>query len=384
MSLIWARVKAKEKAHRMNLPRPHASSKYMEFSKLRSSATYNLATSGVMPCSLSDLALTPHDMAALEIHGPTIYGYPPLLEAIARIKGVSPEWVVEAAGTGMANHLAMAALFQPGEEVLIEEPTYGLLLDTALYLGAQVRRFERRAEDNYALDPSLVAKQVTPRTRLIVVTNMHNPTSALATEESLRTIGDLADRVGARVLVDEVYLEALPHPAVPSSIHLGPQFVVTGSLTKGYGLAGLRCGWILAEPSLAQRIWKLDDLFSATPVHLAELLSVHAFARLDWFSRRANRLITANRKALIQTLAGHPAIELTMPVVGTTAFPRLRRGEVESFCRLLREEYATSVVPGHYFERADRFRVGLAGDPELTAEGLTRLAEALHRWNSAA
>ena len=356
----------------------------MEFSKLRSSATYNLATSGVMNCSLADLALTTEDMAALAIHGPTVYGYPPLMEAIATMKGVSPEWVVEAAGTSMANHLAMAALFRPGDEVLIEEPTYGLLLDTALYLGAQVRRFERRMEDNYALDPSLVAKQITPRTRLIVLTNMHNPTSALATEESLRAVGELADRVGARVLVDEVYLEALPHPPVSSSIHLGPHFVVTSSLTKGYGLSGLRCGWILAEPTLAERMWRLDDLFSATPVHLAELLSVHVLARLDWFSRRANSLITVNRAALAQTLDGHPAIELTLPTVGTTAFPRLRRGDVESFCRLLRDEYATSVVPGRYFERADHFRVGLAGDPEMTREGLTRLAEALHRWAHAA
>ncbi len=125
----------------MSLSRWYAHSEYMEFSKLRSAATYNLATSGVMNCSLSELTFRLED---LEINGPTIYGYAPLLEAIAGLKGVKPESVVHAAGTSMANHLAMAALFAPGEEVLIEEPTYGLLLDAAQYLGAKVRRFQRR------------------------------------------------------------------------------------------------------------------------------------------------------------------------------------------------------------------------------------------------
>ena len=125
-----------------------------------------------------------------------MYGYAPLLEAIARLKGVKPESVVHAAGTSMANHLAMAALFAPGEEVLIEEPTYGLLLDAALYLGAKVRRFQRRFEDDYALDPEEVASNLTPRDSVIVITNMHNPSSALASEESLRRIGDLARESG--------------------------------------------------------------------------------------------------------------------------------------------------------------------------------------------
>ncbi len=367
----------------MNLPRPHAYSAYMQFSKLKSSAKYNLATSGVMNCSLRELGMSVEELAALEIHGSTVYGYPPLLDAIAKMKGVEPEWVVEAAGTAMANHLALSALFAPGDEVLIEEPTYGLLLSTALYLGAKVRRFPRRVEDNYALDPERIAKQLTSQTRLIVLTNMHNPTSALASEERLRAIGKIAEHAGAWVLVDEVYLEALPDRFVPSAIHLGPQFVVTGSLTKGYGLGGLRCGWILAEPSLAKRIWRMEDLFAATPVHIAELLSVHAIGQLAKFKARAEELISVNRQALVAQLEDHPAIEWTMPEVGTTVFPRLRSSDVDSFCAFLRERYETSVAPGVYFERPDYFRIGLAGEPEMTREALARLGEALHAWSGA-
>ncbi len=367
----------------MNLPRTHARSAYMEFSKLNSSARYNLATSGVMNSLLGDLELGPDDLAALAIHGGDGYGYPPLLEAIGRSKGVAPECVVEAAGTSMANHLAMAALFEPGDEVLIEEPTYELIVSTALYLGANVRRFQRRAEDNYALDPAEVARQLTPKTRLVVLTNLHNPSSVQASPESLRAVGELAATAGACVLVDEVYLEALHHPPVPSAIHLGPQFVVTGSLTKGYGLSGLRCGWILADPALAERMWRLNDLFAATPVHLAERLSVLAFARLNTLAERADAILDANRRVLLDRFRDHPAIELTIPACGTTVFPRLRQGDVQGFCGFLREQYETSVVPGSYFEREEYFRVGLAGDPSMTREGLARLAEALCAWSSA-
>jgi aspartate/methionine/tyrosine aminotransferase len=365
----------------MSLSRWYAHSDYMEFSKLKSGATYNLATSGVMNCSLSDLQFRIED---LDINGPTIYGYEPLLQAIAHLKGVKSESVVHTAGTSMANHLAMAALFAPGEEVLIEEPTYGLLLDVALYLGAKIRRFQRRFEDDYALDPKEVASNLTPQTRLIVITNMHNPSSALASEESLRVVGDLARGVGARVLVDEVYLECLHDPPVTSSHHFGEQFVVTSSLTKAYGLSGLRCGWILAEPKLAERMWRLNDLFAATPVHIAELLSVMAIEQVEHFARRGGAVIEANRTSMIATLSGHPAIELSVPNVGTTIFPRLRQGDVAAFCQFLRDGYETSVVPGSYFERPQHFRVGLTGDVEMTREGLNRLAKALHVWQEQA
>jgi aspartate/methionine/tyrosine aminotransferase len=354
-------------------------SAYMEFSKLRSGATYNLATSGILNCSIFDLDFRLDD---LEINGPTIYGYPPLLEAIAGMKGVGPESVVHSQGTSMANHLAMAAMISAGDDVLIEEPTYELLLSTAEYLGAKIRRFQRRLEDDYALDPAEVRANLTAETKLIVVTNMHNPSSTLATDDSLRAIGDLANEAGARVLVDEVYMEALPHPPPPSAAHLGKQFVATSSLTKGYGLSGLRCGWILAEPELAERMWKLNDLFAATTVHIAELLSVFAIRQIDKLAARAAEILAANRKALIETLGAHPAIELKIPQAGTTVFPKLLHGDVGGFCDFLRERYETSVVPGKYFERPQYFRVGIPGDIEMTREGLTRLATALHAWQS--
>src|SRR5579883_147900 len=273
----------------------HRQSEYMHWAKTQSRARFNLATSGVGAFPLREL---PFDWTRLEINGENAYGYRPLMEAIAARHGVDPECVVEAAGTSMANHLAMAAIVEDGDEVLIEHPAYGPLVDAALYLGARVTRFARREEDGYAVDPAAVRRALTPRTRLIVVTNLHNPSGALTPDAVLREIGELARSVGARVLVDEVYLDAVYENTPHTALHLGPEFVVTSSLTKVYGVSGIRCGWILAEPEVAWKMRRLNDVFGATPVHPGELLSVAAFEHLPLLRERARKIVETDRVAL--------------------------------------------------------------------------------------
>ena len=363
----------------MDSPRAIVACGYVEFARLHSDARFNLAGSGVAAFSLRALPVSIDD---LEINGPALYGYPPLIERLARLKRVDPECVVHAGGTAMANHLAMAALFDPGDDVLIEEPAYEPLVATALFLGARVRRFPRRAETGYAIEGAEIERHMTPRTRLIVVTNLHNPSSALASRAAMEEAGRVARRHGAHVLVDEVYLETLfAHPE-PSAFHLGEEFVATSSLTKAYGLGGLRCGWILARPQLAQKLWRLNDLFGVTPVHAGELLSVAALDHLSAIARRAEEIVETNRNTLRAMAGDFQNLDLTVPEHGTTLFPRLQRGEVEGLCRLLRERYETSVVPGRYFDRPDHIRIGLGGDPEMTREGLARLASALRQWQN--
>src|SRR5205823_10583584 len=118
-------------------------SDYMHWSKTHSRARFNLATSGVAHFALGEL---PMDLEELEINGDDSYCYAPLQKAIAARHGVDPDCVVEAAGTSMANHLAMAAILEPGDEVLIERPAYGPILDVAHYLEVHVKRFERAEE----------------------------------------------------------------------------------------------------------------------------------------------------------------------------------------------------------------------------------------------
>ncbi|MBZ5583633.1 MAG: pyridoxal phosphate-dependent aminotransferase [Acidobacteriia bacterium] len=349
-------------------------SDYMHWAKTRSRARFNLATSGVGPYSLRDL---PVSIEQIEINGDNGYGYEPLKRAIAGKAGVDPDCVVTAAGTSMANYLAMAALLDPGDEILIERPAYELLISAARYVGAEVKFFDRTEESGYALDPVQVRRALTPKTRLIVVTNLHNPSSALAAEPELQGVVDLARSIGARVLVDEVYLDAVYGNTPRTSFHLGPGVVVTSSLTKIYGLSGLRCGWILADPDLARAMWRLNDLFAATPVHPGELLSVAAFERLDRIREKARRVVEADRAVLSGFLDRHPEIAAARTAWGTTAFLGLRNEDAEPFLDRLRAEYETSAVPGRFFGMPGHFRIGMGVNSEIFAEGLRRIGSAM-------
>lgn len=338
----------------------------MPWAKLRSKAAFNLATSGLAHWKLADLPVRIED---LEISGASFYGYEPLQKALGAHCGVSPDRVVAANGTSMANYLAMATLLKPGDEVLIERPTYELLLAVARQVGATITRFERRHEDGFAIDVDAVRRAVTPRTRLIVVANLHNPSMALSDEGTIAELG----RIGPRVLVDEVYLDAAFESAPRSAGLMGDAFVVTSSLTKVYGLSGLRCGWVLAEPRLAEAMWRLNDLFGVIPAHMAERASVIAFGELGRILKAVRVRLDRNRAALVRFLDSRGELECFRARFGTAMFPRLVRGSVEGLCSVLREKYETSVVPGEFFEMPDHFRVGIGGDSEVLEEGLRRL-----------
>jgi aspartate/methionine/tyrosine aminotransferase len=181
--------------------------------------------------------------------------------------------------------------------------------------------------------------------------------------------------------VDEVYIETLFEETPRTSFHLGNEFVVTSSLTKAFGLSGLRCGWIFAEPELARRMWLLNDLFASTPVHAGERLSVVAMQQLAEIGPRAQQLLDRNRKLLNEFLDTREDLEVVRPEFGTVMFPRVRHGTSEPLCRLLREKYETSVVPGSFFEMPAHFRIGITGESDMFEEGLRRLGLALDEIN---
>ncbi|MGH9741727.1 MAG: pyridoxal phosphate-dependent aminotransferase [Candidatus Acidiferrum sp.] len=355
---------------------------YMEWAKTHSHARFTLATSGVMGVPLAEF---PFELEEFDVTAPGGYGYEPLQERLARHNNVPVECVVAAAGTSMANHLAMAAVLDPGDEVLIEQPAYGPLLDVAEYLGARVRRVPRRFEAGFALDLEEIERVITRETRLIVLSNLHNPSGALTPAATMHALGEIARRAGARILVDEVYLEVLFDQSAPFCFAIGQSlgspdenpFIVTSSLTKVYGLSGLRCGWVLAAPELAKRMWLLNDLYGAVAAHPAERMSVMAFDHLEQFRERTRSLLAANRALVDSFLDSRADLECFRPRAGTVVFPRLLAGEPESFFQLLREKYETTVVPGRFFEMPQHFRIGMGGDTDELSSGLERLSAAL-------
>ncbi|HJT65961.1 MAG TPA: pyridoxal phosphate-dependent aminotransferase [Pyrinomonadaceae bacterium] len=358
----------------MSAAREVMSSSYMNWAKTKSGAKFNLATSGIPNVSIRELRVSLDDLEITDGG----YGYQPLIERIGKRYRVATESIVTAAGTTFANHLAMAALVKPGDEVLFEAPAYEPMLAAVRYLGANVKRFTRGFEDGFRVSPEELERHLTRDTRLIVLTNLHNPSGLLTDDSTLKQVGEIARRVRARVLVDEVYIETLFEPSPRTAFHLGNEFVVTSSLTKAFGLSGLRCGWIFAEPELARRMWLLNDLFAATPVHAGERLSVVALDQIDELGARAKALLDRNRRLLNAFLDTREDLEVVRPEFGTVMFPRVRSGDADRLCRLLREKYDTSVVPGSFFELPAHFRMGIAVATPVLEEGLERLAKALN------
>lgn len=364
----------------MNTIRGNAGSAYMDWAKLHSAARHNLATSGMVNLPLAELGV---DLTELEINGPTIYGYEPLLETIARRYRVAKENVVSTMGTSFANYLALAGITEPGDQVLVEQPAYDPILGAARYLGLEIKRFVRRAEESFAVDLEAIQREMTPRTRAIVLCNMHNPSGALTPDSVLKEIGLLAEKCRAYVVVDEVYREMLFEAEPASAFHLDPErFVVTNSLTKAYGLSGLRCGWVLAPAVIARRIWRIHDLHAATYPFIAEYLSVAAFARLPQIAARMKALLDENRRLLLDFLRSRDDLDYFLPDYGTIVFPRLKHGSVDEFCRMLRQEFETSVVPGSFFETPNHFRMGVGIPTQAVRDALQQFRAGLDRYEA--
>lgn len=353
-------------------------SDYMHWAKTQPPVTYRLSTSEVPHVRLDTL---PWTIADLDFDGASHPAYRPLRERIAAHHGVSPDMVVAADGCSMANMLAMAALVAPGDRVLFEWPAYEPMLAAARFLGADIARVRRDPANGFALDPAAVEAALTPGTRLVVLTNLHNPSGDWTGPDALAAIASAAERAGAHLLVDEIYLDAVA-PRPQSAVHLGPHVLVTGSLTKVYGLSGLRCGWVLAAPALAERIRRLNDLFGVNQAHQAERLACIAFDRLDAVIGAAPALLAANRARFNAWLAGRDDLACAPAVHGLTAFPRWTNGDPVRLDALLRTRFDTGIVPGHWFEAPDHFRLGFGLPERMFEDALHRLEQALDQFQS--
>ena len=362
----------------------------MEWAKARRPPRFDLAGSNVLPCSIDEL-IGARDAIAMD--GPNENGYAPLVESIAARYGVLPAQVTTAQGASGANFLVCAALLEPGDEVLVERPGYDPLLGAPRLLGARVVRFDRDLGGRFALDPDRVRQAMTPRTRLIIITSPHNPSGVLVHDDALDEVGRIAAGQGAYVLVDEVYLDAsvasdqvrLKPDATDVSRTLtaasrGDVFLTTSSLTKSYGLSGLRCGWILSSPAVAERLRRARDVIDGTGSIVTERLATLAFSQLDRLIARSAALLAVNG-ALVRTfLHARPELELVEPRGGTVVFPRLRDvADSSRFAERLLNERETAIVPGRFFEAPAHFRVGFGGATDALGGGLDALGAALDK-----
>lgn len=351
---------------------------YMEFAKRApdSSVRWNLAASGVTHL---DPELLGVDFRRIRLSGPVGYGAPSIVSRIAARYGVPEDQVLPVAGTSLGIFLVAAALLSPGDEALVEEPAYQPLFQAPRAVGAVVRRLPRRFEESYDVNPDEVAWALTPRTKLVALSNLHNPSGRRLRPEVEEALVRLAAARGFTLFVDEVYRDFLEGP-VGTIYRPGAPVVVASSLTKVYGMGGLRAGWLLGASDLLTRASRVVNL-----LHVNDPYPVLPFIEAAWDSverlRELGLECSRSGQGLLRGwMAGRPELSWVEPDGGLCAFPRLPSGlSGTEVMESLKREEGVLVVPGRFFEDDRHVRIGVGAGPDVVRQGLPALGRLLDR-----
>lgn len=375
----------------MPLPSPFLLERY--FARYEFSARYLLCSSDCESLTIAELlALEPGAETAFKNHwlGYTeSLGAPSLRREIAKIyETIAPEHILVHAGAQEAITLFMQAALQPGDHVIVHWPCYQSLFEIARSLGAEISYWEARAENNWALDFDELERIIRPDTRLIVVNTPHNPTGWLMSRAEQTRLELVCRERGILLFSDEVYreLEYDPQDRLPAACDLHPNFVSLGVMSKTYGLAGLRIGWVATRnESIHQKMATLKDYTTICNSAPSEFLAELALRHRKELTARNLGIIHRNLALLDDFFARHSdRFSWVRPHAGPIAFPKLFSGEVETFCDELVHESGVLLLPGTLYDHPGNpvstaldhhFRLGFAR--KNMPEALARLDEFL-------
>jgi aspartate/methionine/tyrosine aminotransferase len=332
---------------------------------------FDLASSGIPSLPQSELGA----LASLDDPG----GWDRLCRAIAGHHRLPLGEVVPALGASHGLWLAYSALLEPGEEVLVEAPTYEPLIVAAEAAGAVVRRFDRSASSGYAVDPERVFAALTPKTRVVAITNLHNPSGVRASDEALRAIAERLARSGGHLFVDEVYAP-FDHLVGPDGVffgtarRLGANVVTTSSLTKAYGLGPQRVGWVLGPDRVIERA---NDALIASlgALPLAWMhRGVLALEHVGVLAERTRTLLGDKRARVAAWMAARPQLAWSRPEAGLFGFAMVEgAGDLRPAIERGIESHDVIVAPGSFFGVQNGFRLGWSLPEAKLDEALSRL-----------
>lgn len=370
---------------------------YMAWAKaVPQGARYNLTASGMADAALSaphgELAAptTPGDSAlelgwadAMSRRDVAWDSVTNLTQAVADRYGVDTELVTTTLGASLAITHVLMALVRAGDHVVVERPTYEPLHRAPEILGAQVSRLERTLEDGWAVVPERLAQLLTSRTKAVLLTNLHNPSGVAMDAANLKEIAELAARVGAMVLVDEVYLDFdfadSPEASIQPACRVAPNCISWSSTTKAFGHSSLRAGWIVsADPDAARAIRAATDYLHVYPPVATGVLGARILRNAGDYQRKAQQVAAAGRRVIERWAAAEERIAWVPPTFGITCLVKLpARMSDTAFTEHLRERYETQVVPGSMFEAPGYVRVSFGIDPVTLEQGLANVSAAL-------
>ena len=347
---------------------------------------YNLSESGVKPVPLEDLVRykpgTLDELLSTELNYPYANGNPELRENIAALyAGATADNVLVTVGAAEANYITTHTLLSPGDEIAVMLPNYMQIWGVAKNLGAKVREFHLKEKDGWALDLDELEKAVTPNTKLIAICNPDNPTGHILSEEEMDVVVRAADRVGAWILADEVYsgAERTREEQTPSFYGRYDRVVAIGSLSKAYGLPGLRIGWLVAPEDLVQRAWMRHEYITISATMLSNKLAAIALSPevRPELVRRTREFVRKGYAVLEKWLEDHGnTFKVVPPDAAAICFVRYNL-DVNSteFVERLRKEKSVFIVPGDHFGMDHFFRISFGQPEEYLVPALNRIHE---------
>ncbi len=311
------------------------------------------------------------------------WGHPELLRAIAQRQGLAPENIVPANGASNAIALVCQALLKKGDQVIIEQPVYQPLEIYPKLIGAEIVTLERDPK-YFCFDLSRLRDIITPKTKLFILTNPHNPTGAYLGKPELLQICAVAKKANPeiKILVDEIYGDFVTE-GFHTAAGLADCFIVISSLSKVYGLSLLRCGWIAADEKTAEQIRKQWAITEGCGSRILESISTLVFENMDEFLKRSLQIAEINRKIMADALGpliNQGTLSGQIPRYGCIYFPRVKNAG--SMADLLRDKYKVYVVPGSFFGDPECIRIGFGGDKNKLIKSLNAFIDGLKGFQS--
>jgi aspartate/methionine/tyrosine aminotransferase len=347
---------------------------------------YDMSESGVRPLTLRELVEMGFDLDGF-MDQPLGYsqsnGTIELRERLSAIyPGATIDHIEATNGTSEANYLIALSQVQPGDDVAMEVPNYMQMPGVARSLGANVRTFDLRQDTGWEPDWDEFERAVTPKTRLLYLSNPNNPTGAVLSGESMRRIVDRCESTGTWILADEVYLGAeIDRPRTTSFWGMSDRVIVTSGLSKAYGIPGVRIGWIVGPAQLVAECWTQHDYLTIGPNKLSDRIArvaVRTENRERCYAR--TREILRHNLPVARSWIANFAGRLTWrePQAGAIALVKYDADVPSlSVAERVRVNQSTLIVPGSHVGLEGYLRIWLGGREEFLSEGLRRIGREL-------
>ncbi len=339
-------------------------------------AKYNLCRSGVP--SITNLNELPGAPINPELWGANFAGHEELKSVLAEMYGCEPQNVLLAQGASQCTYLIGGTLLAEGGTAIVETPVYDPILRGVESWATQIKRLPRRKENGYLPDPDELRTLLTTETKLVVLTNLHNPSQVQISSSLMCELVDTARSFGARVLVDEVYLPMIERNHMRHGFGLGA--ISINSLDKSWGLDALRVGWAVADTETVHTAYRLNNLMGVNQPYITEDIGYRVLsdpAKVKFLTVRAE-LYAAQRSLISNFFSRTPRVSCVRPAGGISTLVQLPDGMDDlSFQQTLLAERETIVFPGSLFEAPGTIRVSVGGPKDEIEEGLNRLHEAI-------